>query len=642
MLSGILFATLGFLIVIQSAHSLNDYARKLRAPLWRTHSMNSFERSAVLYLKPRNADFMNFLDSVLPEISTIVTAPPLEENDKFSQQSIFQFFLGTQRTVLGIDSDSPLSDPILQDPQTFIPAVGDFPPASSVTGKTFIPYTSEQVQLKGIYVPNDYTPASPSKPQGATYHLLALLLLDLGVILALFLLGALFIWLIDKSWNPVDSLTAAFPLGLGLFTWILFLICWAGAPFRMNVVALVYLVCLMVLLGLHAQRKWQSIPHPHLEWRSFRAWLKEIRPISWITIAGLAILASVAVIISIGRGYSLFDDMAIWSLKGYVIADKHTLMAAGQASGHGLAYPLNLSLSIAIFRLIDGDMLPGSKLVYIFLIAALFVGCYRFWRQHGVSTSLALAGVLLLLSVPVIYQYATFGFANLPFTAYLILGMMWCIQGFLGNQPRALIVGGLLLSLAGWTRPEGIVFALALAAVLTLVQMAQKRKLRGLVPWLASIVTIPGIWLIFSHTYVSENQAGTSLLATKASILAGHLNLSVFQTMFSFATQEIAKVEYWGYLVPGLFFLFLIFLIPAFRKVSSSIPYLALSFVVALLMPAFLFYIESFTETNFPLFLQVSFSRAYFPAAFLYTLIVILFTGTVVSHPVQEDNENHG
>jgi len=62
------------------------------------------------------------------------------------------------------------------------------------------------------------------------------------------------------------------------------------------------------------------------------------------------LMAITAALVSIGRGYSVYDDIAIWSLKGYVIADKHSLMAAGAASGHGLAYPLNLSLAIAVFR----------------------------------------------------------------------------------------------------------------------------------------------------------------------------------------------------------------------------------------------------------------------------------------------------
>ena len=120
--------------------------------------------------------------------------------------------------------------------------------------------------------------------------------------------------------------------------------------------------------------------------------------------------------IGVGRGYSTFDDMAIWSLKGYYMAYKHDLLAAIDASGHGLSYPLNISLAISSFYLIDQDLLPGSKLAFLSIFLSMLVCIYWFLRKNNISSVLAGLCILLVLSTPVVFEYATFGFANMPFS----------------------------------------------------------------------------------------------------------------------------------------------------------------------------------------------------------------------------------
>lgn len=60
-----------------------------------------------------------------------------------------------------------------------------------------------------------------------------------------------------------------------------------------------------------------------------------------------------------------------------------------------------------MFRLISGDLLPGSKFIFFLLPAALFLGIYRFLRHYGVPAWFAIPGVLGLLSCPIIYQHLT-------------------------------------------------------------------------------------------------------------------------------------------------------------------------------------------------------------------------------------------
>ncbi len=102
--------------------------------------------------------------------------------------------------------------------------------------------------------------------------------------------------------------------------------------------------------------------------------------------AGLAILLCAGVIllagvVSIGRGYSQYDDIANWALKGYGIAEERSIFGGNVWGGHTLEYPQNVPLQIALFRLVEGDLFPASKLTFTLSFASLLLGAYLFWRD---------------------------------------------------------------------------------------------------------------------------------------------------------------------------------------------------------------------------------------------------------------------
>ncbi len=200
--------------------------------------------------------------------------------------------------------------------------------------------------------------------------------------------------------------------------------------------------------------------------------------------------------IGVGRGYSTFDDMAIWSLKGYYMAFKQDLFAAAEASGHGLSYPLNLSLAISTFYLIDQDLLPGSKIAYFLLFLSMLTCIYWFLRENKIPRALTGLSILLIISTPVIFRYATYGFANIPFTCYIVIGLLLSVMGVINNKSVLLYSGGLVLSLAGWTRPEGIGFALVLACVVTALAIYRHFKFQQLLFFFLITLSLSGTWII--------------------------------------------------------------------------------------------------------------------------------------------------
>ena len=63
----------------------------------------------------------------------------------------------------------------------------------------------------------------------------------------------------------------------------------------------------------------------------------------------------------------------------------------------------------------------------------------------------------------------------------------------------------------------------------------------------------------------------------------------------------------------------------------KTLIYLLAAVILAFLFPIFLFYIESFAESDFYTFLLYGFDRAYFPAFLLLTILGIFCSKFVIS-----------
>ncbi len=605
--------------VLQTYRTLNDYARLWRMPLWRMRTEPALSRSAEYFLGGEGAEYLDFIATVVPPGGRLATVPGPVRG--FSSQNILKFFL-TDRTIISCGGQGQDMVDCLTTVETFLPAVGEFPPQAAVDGLTWIPYPAADDLYRGIYAPTGYAQTLPAA-EPAFRPLLSLFGAGL-VIAALFTLGGLITSAILGRLEAVTWLMLGLPLGAGLHAFAVFLWSWAGGRVDRLSTILLFLAMVLVLLAVRWRQSVSLRDGLRANLRSLSVRRLRIRPIEWTLLSLIGLLWTGSVVIAVGRGYSMFDGMAIWSLKGYVIAQEETILAAARASGHGLAYPLNHALNVATVDLLRGDQLPGSKLLFPGFTTSLLIGCVWFWHRHGLPRPIALLGALLLLSVPLIFEHSTYGFANLPFSVYLTLGFLWSMEGFLEQKTRVLLLGGLLLSLAGWTRPEGIGFAFTLAMPLAAFGVYRRVGWRPIVFWLVSIGSTAGIWLIFGTSYLREDQIGGALQALMEAWQGGELRFSSLTLIRSYGIDWLLTPRIWGWIVPLGLFLSATALIPTIRNRDRlALPVFGAATLAALL-PALLFFTESFDEADFRTFLTVSFNRAYFPAVIFLTLLALL------------------
>ena len=224
-------------------------------------------------------------------------------------------------------------------------------------------------------------------------------------------------------------LALGFPLGAGIFTWSLFITSWAGVPVSIASASLSWVVLLVMALAIRKviPMRQDAIREKVASRGRLPVALEWGVPVALSFILGVA---GFAAWLGIACAYSAGDDMAIWAVKGYGIAPQGTVWAAGHWGDHGLSYPLNLPLLIATYRF-SGDILPASKLIAPLFYISLCIGCLRFWWQRDVSPLTASAGAIGLAATPILFEHATLGYANLPYTAYLVLGSGEAILGIM-------------------------------------------------------------------------------------------------------------------------------------------------------------------------------------------------------------------
>lgn len=345
--------------------------------------------------------------------------------------------------------------------------------------------------------------------------------------------------------EPLLQAAVSFPLGAGLLTWLVFLLGWLGFP----VTALSYLAAAgfvgLLVLTLQRLRRTELISRsrPIRPWRPGRPELVIVLGLSLLAFAALGWLA-------VARSYSTWDAMAIWSVKGYGIAHESSIFAAAEWGTHGLSYPLQLPLLIGAFRLLDGDLLPVSKLVFPFYYLSLLLGVYGFQRRRGAVWSLAAVSALVVGTVPLVLEHSTIGYANLPLTTLLMLGTLTFFWGWDDGPAGYLLLSGILYGLAAWMRPEALYLVLAGMVALALVAKFGHERNLTWPAWVTPVVLIAGSWLIFNLSHGVTSVFGDSARTAAVSLLVLDFNPGGAYQVLRFLVGQYASPEVWGFAAP--------------------------------------------------------------------------------------------
>jgi hypothetical protein len=462
----------------------------------------------------------------------------------------------------------------------------------------------------------------------------------MGILLLVMLLGTLLASLLSHDANLLVILSL--PIGLGILTWATFALAWVNAgQVSLAVFAGVYGGLLVAAGGILAARRRRGIPGPRMPGRGMVGPMRGLRcspPCLLLAAILVTVLSSCA--ISVARGYSIYDAIANWALKGYAIAHSESIFAGESWGGHSLAYPQNLHLGIALFRWVDGDQLPGSKLLFPGYYASLVLGCMLFWKRTGLPSTMSAAGGLVVASVPIVFFHSTSGYANLPYSAYVVLGVLCMTSGLQAGRVGEIAAGSILLGLASWTRPEGGAFA---ALGIVCICMASLRQLskRVLASILLPFFALVGMWLAFGAGYQAGDEVGATLGAFLRGFPETLFSVQSATALATFAFNAFTGFDTWGFfvlLVGGLGVISL-----AARKAGrpSVLRGAAVAASAWLLGTGAMLYAAGPGRPDYQQFLGDAFNRAMLPGALLALWVVIAASGSALAMGPLNGSRSH-
>ncbi len=349
---------------------------------------------------------------------------------------------------------------------------------------------------------------------------------------ALLALGWVMAGAVIAELEPLERFGLAYGIGAGAFTLDVFLATLAGIPITLAGGALVFALLLAVSAALLRRRGGALVP------------TIRIPRLNILQIVLVALLGGVFVITFAVAAYWLpyvWDSLAVWALKGKVIAATGTLAELPKTGWQ--FYPLNISLQIAFLYLLGGDFLQAIFPLYLLSLAALLIANLR--QRAGLTMALACA--LFLSVTPLVQFQATIAYADLPMAFYYV-GSAIYLYRFLIERKRAwLVVSAILVGLAGWTRTEGPLYLAINLVVLFIFARPRRETLKDVAGYAAIFAALWLPWTVYVRLANYGDYFGFAPIGL-IDLLTGRLDAARLAAILDYIAQRTVATSDWGVL----------------------------------------------------------------------------------------------
>jgi len=577
-----------FGIIYQAANLSGEYGSNLAA-IRSNLGKSGYWRGANFNQSQKVADYIEFLNRNIPENARVII-PSLGGDSKVLVNPYMQFFLAPREVANCLNVECLQS---LSRDETYIVIVGNlpvnlFPDASTIM---FDEYW-------GLLPPKKYE--TESNPEIVSFNSLgAIIQAVIGPLLwmaGLALTGTAFTILLLPGRERYLQIALGYGLGLGLFSMTIVLLSLLGFNLNTKLIlvstgTLVGIALSFLYWGMKKHESGSTSPKIEIPKSKFDFW-----PLIFLGLGGIAI------ILAVGKGYHRIDAIQIWGAKGYGIAAVGSFHTITDWGTNTLPYPLHIPALIAGFRVLFGDLLPSSKLIFGgYYLAIMMIGYYALLGM-GVRRWLSGLAVLLMVTTPILFRHGTIGYANLPFAFCLLSGVVVFLPVFTGRSGYGnLILSGLFLAFAAWTRPEGLMLSFFVAGLLLLFVFLDKRNslewgkaLRFLTPLVIYFL----IWIVVKAQIYPEPLSKTNLTSDALNyILKGELHIQEVFFIFAFLFQELVTSSVWGAF--GIILLVICIFVLIFLKCVSRIATVMITIGgILLLLIVGMYYLTSYDSAH--------------------------------------------
>ncbi|MBW8010193.1 MAG: glycosyltransferase family 39 protein [Chloroflexi bacterium] len=548
----LLLILLSISLIYQSLNILTD-ARQDLVSIRKNIGQSGTWRSANYFHSQRLADYVTFLNDIIPEDARVVL-PPLEISPTvLARPNYMQYFLDLGDVVNCTKVQSTCMSDLSEAGGYVLITSSEIFPGIEFDGDT------DKIRMFddewGVLLPEEETDGSitPLNLFESFENILGQVIW-IGLWILLLIGGGLLVTLrMLPGWGLLAKLSIGLGLAFGFHSLSLYILMLFGMLPSQKLIIGITVFWLLLGAGIY----WYSNGDAHLKIDGFGI-QKELGHFD-IWHVGLLILGLLAAVIAVGKSYHTVDALALWADRGYGLAAEGLPNGASNWGNMATKYPLHIPILIASFKTMFGNMLPASKFIFPVFYLGLMLVTYDFLRRH-VPRTIAGLTTLTLGTTPLIFRHATIGYANQAMAFYLVIAVLITAEIFntadnVLKKERKMLLSGIFFSLCAWTRPE----ALEICAILIIFILANGRfKWGKRWPRLALLVSVPfvvysGIW--FSTMNLAYTRTtGTSELAAEvfAQISQGNFHFPEIGFILEYALLSLFNFEVWGVIGLGV------------------------------------------------------------------------------------------
>lgn len=311
--------------------------------------------------------------------------------------------------------------------------------------------------------------------------------------------------------SKIERFGLAFLLGAGLTTFFWFLGYQLGLPFNLYTLSIAGLT--LASIGYTAKSLLNLEP----------TIAKPDNLTKYTKLLAITIVIALITAFVIGSYSPLtaWDSLALYDFRGHAIALDHDLSFI-DAGAYFMSYPLMISLVHAIVYMLGGINAQGIHAVIFAALIAIVYGRMRQWT----NPIYALLACALITTNSEIFSHATFAYTNLPYTTYLITGILYAISAVRTERSSNyfLLLSGLLIGLSSWIRSSEIFWVAGILLIIVQGWKSQKK--------LTSIVSVL-IVILIRLSWSSFIQTAFGAINIPTDSLVNHLNLVALQRIVS-------------------------------------------------------------------------------------------------------------
>lgn len=329
------------------------------------------------------------------------------------------------------------------------------------------------------------------------------------------LTGAFVISYLDRSkcFLLSETIALGFGAGIGLLTFIIFLMGVARIPFNLPLLVLIQLMilffCLCMLLIRSRASTSTVLPSPD----RFRNAQTDKAPKWMIAVSAILLLLiflkiSFVFFESFTRPIFSWDARENWSSgakmffysKGLLLDNSEFFFGKGYRTY--LGHPLNHSLLQVWFSLWVGEFHEvyskiGSSLYYSMTLVLFYVNARKdlgwFW---------AIVALFSLSSLPLLTYHGTDAYADMTLSFYSFAAVL-CFWNYMKERKNEyLVIAGILLSFGFFTKNEGLFYFVAVNAALLIFLFSRGGEtLKSMKNLIVPFVIIAAPWMIFKLVF---------------------------------------------------------------------------------------------------------------------------------------------